>query len=163
MQTFGYDYVNSEEFEGTAGSSNIPPGEQSMPVNEVFSATGKTSKRIRQKIQAEGARPIVVGRVGLVIFNQELAEHGIENQIDNLQRNPSIGRKLPLVVSKEKAKDIIDSTYSQSDSVSQYLIDVVEQNLEQTIPNVNLHRFLVHFYSKDADPFLPLIEKRVNI
>lgn len=160
VQTIGYDYVNGEEFEGTAGSSNIPPGEQSLPVNEVFSATGKTSKRIRQKIQSEAARPIVVGRVGLVIFNQELAEHGIENQVDSLQRNPSIGRKLLLVVSKDKAKDIIDSNYSQSDSVSQYLIDVVEQNLEQTIPDVNLHRFLVHYYSKDADPFLPLIEKQ---
>ncbi|MDM5225189.1 Ger(x)C family spore germination protein [Cytobacillus sp. NJ13] len=160
VQTFGYDYVNDDEFEGTAGSSNIPPGEQSLPVNEVFTATGKTGKRIRQKMQGEAARPIVVGRVGLVIFNQELAEHGIENQIDSLQRNPSIGRKLLLVVSKEKAKDIIDSNYSQSDSVSQYLIDVVEQNLKQTIPEINLHRFLVHYYSKDADPFLPLIEKQ---
>ncbi|KON88163.1 hypothetical protein AF332_16020 [Sporosarcina globispora] len=160
VQTIGYDYVNGEEYEGTVGSSNIPPGEESLPVNEVFTAAGKTTQRIRQKIQAEAARPVVVGRVGMVIFNQEIAEHGIETQIDSLQRNPSIGRKLLLVVSKEKAKEIIDSEYSRSDSVSQYLIDVVEQNLKETIPKINFHRFLSHYYSKDADAFLPIIEKQ---
>ncbi|QNG59456.1 Ger(x)C family spore germination protein [Bacillus sp. PAMC26568] len=163
IQALGYDYVSDEDFEVTAGSTYTPPGVQSEPQNVSFSAVGSTSKQTRQELQAQSPRPIEIGRVGVIIFDQEMARNGIANLIDNIQRDPNIGRDISLVVSQGKSKDILSEKNAQDESVSQYVINIIKQNMERSIPEINLHHFLFQYRGIGLDPFMPLIEKKEDI
>ncbi len=162
VQSVGYDYLNDDEYIGVAGASYIPQGENAKPTNIVFTAVGKTSKQIRQRIQALSAKPIEIGRIGVVIFNKEVAADGILPFIDSLQRDPSIGRDILLTVSEESASEILKTKYIESETVSQYIIEVVDQNSDRTLPHTNLHRFLYQYYTKGFDAFMPMISKDEN-
>ncbi|MCM3595068.1 Ger(x)C family spore germination protein [Metabacillus idriensis] len=163
IQAIGYDYVNEKEFQVTAGATYTPPGIQSKPQNVALTAVGRTSKHIRQEIQAQSPRPIEIGRVGVILFDEELARSGIDDLVDNLQRDPNIGRDISLVVSKGKSNEILSTESEQHESVSQFVIDIVKQNMERTIPSINLHHFLFHYRGLGFDPFLPLIEKKGDL
>lgn len=160
IQAIGYDYVDSQEFKVTAGATYTPPGIQPMPQNVSLTAIGRTSKQIRQELQAQSPRPIEIGRVGIIIFNQELARTGISDLIDNLQRDPNIGRNVSLVVTNGKSSELLSAESVKDESVSQNIIDIVKQNMERTIPKINLHHFLFQYRGIGFDPFLPLIEKK---
>ncbi|WP_162595937.1 Ger(x)C family spore germination protein [Bacillus sp. CGMCC 1.16541] len=158
VQAAGYDLAEGG-FRGTAGSAYIPPVEGDMPRNIVFSAVGHTNKQIRQKLQSRSSKPIEIGRVGLLIFNRELAKGGVINIVDNFQRDPNIGRDIFLVVSEGSAYEILNSDYLEGESAPQYITDIVDQNMDRTIPKVDLHRFLFQYESKGYDPFMPIIKK----
>lgn len=160
IQSIGYDYISDREFQLTAGATYTPPGIQSKPQNIALTAIGRTSKHIRQEIQAQSPRPIEIGRVGVILFDEELARRGIGDHVDNLQRDPNIGRDISLVISKGKSNEILSAQVDQHESVSQFVIDLVRQNMERTIPRINLHHFLFQYRGLGFDPFLPLIEKK---
>jgi spore germination protein len=162
IQSVGYDYKSEKEIIGSAGAAYIPPGEDAQPRNLVFTTVGKTGKQIRQQIQALSAKPIEIGRVGVVIFNEEVASKGVFPFIDNFQRDSSIGRNILLAVSVGSAADILKTNYIESDTVSQYIIDVVDQNMDRTIPDMNFHHFLFQYYTPGFDPFMPLVTKKEN-
>ncbi|MDX8290495.1 Ger(x)C family spore germination protein [Metabacillus indicus] len=160
IQAVGYDYMGEDEFQVTDGATYTPPGVQSEPENVVLTAVGKTSKSIRQKIQAQSTRPVEVGRVGIILFDQEITKYGIGPIVDNLQRDPNIGRDISLCVSEGKAFEILSSDIQQEESVSQYVTDIVSQNMDRTIPSMNLHHFLFQYRGDGFDPFLPLIKNK---
>ncbi|KMJ59442.1 hypothetical protein AB685_00725 [Bacillus sp. LL01] len=162
VQSVGYDLKEKDEYIGTAGSSFVPPGENASPTDVTLTAEGKTVKQMRQRMQALSAKPIEIGRLGIVIFSQEVAEAGIQPFIDNYERDPNIGRDIHLVVSKDKASDIIQTNYVESEDVSQYIIDVIHQNIERTLPRMNLHHYLFQYYAEGYDPFMPMISKSGN-
>ncbi|WP_338776358.1 Ger(x)C family spore germination protein [Metabacillus sp. FJAT-52054] len=159
IQTIGYDYVSDDEIMGTGGSTSIPPGQQSLPTDEVFSAIGYTSKQIRQKLQNESTKPIVIGRVGVVLFNQKLAEKGISDLLDNLQRDPEIGRDIYLALAKDSSQKMISTKYSSSVPTSNYIFDLIQQSMEQDMPRINLHGFLYRYYGKGLDAYMPILQK----
>ncbi|MBM7584005.1 spore germination protein [Bacillus pakistanensis] len=157
VQSIGYDYIGDEKFQGTGGSSFITPGEKSIPKSVTFTAEGNTNRKILQKIQSKSPKPIEIGRVGVILFNQEIAKNGIMEHIESLEKDPSVGRDIYLAVSIGSTFEILDGTYPQSESVSQYLTEVIKQNMERTIPKMDLHRYLYHYYGKGLDPFMPVI------
>jgi spore germination protein len=159
IQAVGYDEMNGEEFKITAGATYIPPGQNTEPRNLVFTSVGKTTKQIRQQIKTNSAKPIETGRVGVVLFQQEVAKNGIERHIDNYQRDANIGRDIHLVTTQGSTEEILRTRYTEGDSVSQHIIDVVDQNMDHTIPDSNLHDFLSQYYAKGYDPFMPYVSK----
>jgi spore germination protein len=163
IQAIGYDYINDGEFQLTAGATYTPPGIQSKPQNIALTAIGRTSRNIRQEIQAQSPRPVEIGRVGVILFDEEMARSGIGDHVDNLQRDPNIGRDINLVVSKGKSNEILSTDVDQHESVSQFVIDLVTQNMERTIPSINLHHFLFQYRGLGFDPFLPFIEKKDDL
>jgi spore germination protein len=98
--------------------------------------------------------PPRAGRLGVIIFDQKIAEHGVLRFIDNFQRDANIGRDIHLVFTDESSFDILNNKYVESNSVPQYIIDVVDQNLDRTLPNVTFHQFLFQYYAKGFDPFM---------
>ncbi|KZZ82684.1 Ger(x)C family spore germination protein [Bacillus sp. SJS] len=159
IKTIGYDYVDDDVILGTGGSTSIPHGQQSLPSDESFSASGHTSKQIRQKLQNETTKPIVIGRVGVVLFSETLAEHGIAALLDNLQRDPEIGRDIYLALAEKSAQEIIKANYSTTIPTSNYIFDLIQQSMEQSLPKTNLHGFLYRYYGKGLDAFMPIVRQ----
>lgn len=159
VQAVGYDYVNDDVFRGVLGTQITLPGDENLPESEVFTATGKTARMIRKAIQSESSKTIVEGRVGLVLFNKELAEHGIYHFIDNLQRDPNIGRNLQLAIVEDTTEEILSSEYHLDITIFEYLTELIEEGTQEIFPRTNLHNLLYQFYGDGMDMFIPTMVK----
>ncbi|WP_281172184.1 Ger(x)C family spore germination protein [Fictibacillus gelatini] len=132
--------------------------EQAMPKNVTFTAESFTSQNVLHVLQSESPRPLAVGRVGVALFSEKLAKRGILQFIDGLQRNADIGRDIPLAVVKGEAKEMLELQTPVNQIPAKYILDLIEQNQKENIPNSDLHSFLYHLYGKGLDPFMPLLE-----
>ncbi|MCM2533001.1 Ger(x)C family spore germination protein [Neobacillus pocheonensis] len=100
------------------------------------------------------------------MYNEELAEHGIFEYLDYLNREPSVGSRVIIAVVEGKAKDYLTKKFATSDT-GLYYSSLFEKNIAKgTLPKTNLHLMMYKYFSKRADPFLPLLkmkEKKVKI
>ncbi|MED1865972.1 Ger(x)C family spore germination protein [Fictibacillus nanhaiensis] len=159
VSAVGYDYKSNNQVE-LNGMVAIPQrGEDVPPISQVFTATTNTSKMARALEQAESPKPFEIGRLEIALYNDQLAEKGIYNLVDTLQRDPSLGRDLYLAVVKGSTKTLLKQQYPLSETPSKYLLQLLNQNMSANIPKSNLHDFLYTYYGKGMDPNLPLLEK----
>ncbi|MGG1573421.1 Ger(x)C family spore germination protein [Fictibacillus sp. NRS-1165] len=157
----GFDYVDGKKIEATVAVPVSTGGSQQATLSSTtFSAKSHTSKNIRQVLQSESPRPFATGRVSTIMFDEELAEHGITKIIDSLQRDPSVGRNIYLAVVKGKTKDLLNQQYPVGDIAPVYLKRLIEQNTELTLPRYNLHHFNYSYYGKGSDPFMAYIDQK---
>jgi spore germination protein len=96
----------------------------------------------------------------VVLFQEEVARKGLFEIIDALQKDPSVGRDVYLAVSKESTEELLKGDYKQSESVSQYIRDLIAQNMQRTMPKMDLHRYLFQYYGDGYDPYMPVIEQK---
>ncbi|EIT86348.1 spore germination protein [Fictibacillus macauensis ZFHKF-1] len=156
--TVGYDYASKDLVEASAACPIVTGGSQQATLeNVVFSAKAHTSKSIRQELQAQSPRPFGSGRIGVILFEDKLAQKGITKIIDSLQRDPSVGRNIFLAVTEGKTKDMLTKKYVVNDIVPVYLKKLIEQNINLTIPRTNFHHFNYSYYGNGSDPFMPLL------
>ncbi|WP_059103693.1 Ger(x)C family spore germination protein [Shouchella shacheensis] len=160
VQAYGFDYVDEYKFRGVAGSSVILPGEEVLPKSVIFTATGETSRLIRKQMQTQSSKQMVQGRIGLTMINKELAAQGIFNFLDNLQRDPMIGRNMRMAIVEGTTVDLLSGDYSLDISVYQYLNDLIEQSTKEIFPDGDLHKALYQYYGEGMDIFLPVMEKQ---
>ncbi|RDI38001.1 Ger(x)C family spore germination protein [Falsibacillus pallidus] len=151
----GYDYVDENSIEVTAVAPNYQPDKK--VINEVYSAVGELSKEVRNKVNEQSEKPFVSGKIQLALYSRKLAEKGIIEVIDTLQRDPSVGASVLLAVVDGSCKELLNIQYGNSDN-GIYLSNLIEQNEDMgIIPMSNLHTFLYSYYSEGKDPFLPMM------
>lgn len=159
VQALGYDVDSEDEFRTVAGSQIILPGEgETLPNAVVFSATGNTSRITRKKMQTESSKPLVLGRLNLLLFQDQLAEQGIFYFLDILQRDPFIGRNVKPAIVEGTAYDLLTQDYKLDITVYEYLNDLIEESEEEIFPKVTLHSLLYHYYEDGSDMYLPMIK-----
>ncbi|MCM2676277.1 Ger(x)C family spore germination protein [Alkalicoccobacillus plakortidis] len=162
IQALGYDYVSESEFRTVAGSQIILPGEEELPQTAVFSAVGNTSRITRKKMQTESSKLLVLGRVNLILFQDDLAKEGVFYYLDILQRDPLVGRNVRPAVVEGKVFDLLSQNYKLDITVYQYLNDLIEQNEKEIIPQITLHTVLYEYYKDGVDVTLPMIKQNDN-
>jgi spore germination protein len=162
VQSVAYDYLSEKNIKVGAEATITPRGEDVQLISEIFKAESHTNKSARKIIESESPKPFRIGRLGVVLFNKKLAEEGIYKIVDVLQRDPSIGRDIFMVVAENSAIDILEGEYSVSETPSKYLTNMLDQNMRSNIPRSSIHLFLYRYHGKGMDPFMPLIEKKGN-
>jgi spore germination protein len=160
ITAIGYDYAGKDKVKGIANIPITPLAEDTPPKNEVISAVGHTSKNIRQILQAKSPRPLLSGRTEVVLFNKKVAQQGVIEIIDGLERDPSIGRDIYLGVVNGNVESLLNEKYSISETSSKYISELLKQNMDQNIPETNFHHFLYHYYGKGMDPYMPILQKK---
>lgn len=159
IQAIGYDYENEEEFKAVAGSQIILSEEEALPNTEVFTAISNTARIARKKMQTESSKLLVLGRVNLVLFQDELAKQGIFYYLDILQRDPVIGRNVRPAVVEGTVYDLLAQKYNLDITVYQYLSELIEQSEREIFPEMTLHSLLYHYYDEGSDIYLPMIKQ----
>lgn len=158
IQAIGYDYVNKNEFRSVASSLIVLPSEETLPQTKVFTATGNTSRITKKKMQTESSKYMVVGRIGLMLFQDRLAEDGIFYFLNVHQRDSMIGRNLRPAIVEGKTFDLLSKNYHLDTTVYQYLNELLEQSEREIYPRVTLHTALYQYYAEGTDMFLPIIK-----
>ena len=157
----GYDLTEEDQVEGTILIPVFNPDKKIG--NFTFNDTASSTRDLLQEIQRKSGQPIVTGSLAIAIFGEEMAKHGIIELIDSFERDPSIGARVYLVVGEGSAKEILSGNYGNRGNAI-HLTDLLTHNTETlNLPRTNLHDFLVHFYQKGNDPYLPILKKNQDL
>ncbi|UOE53499.1 Ger(x)C family spore germination protein [Cytobacillus oceanisediminis] len=159
IQAVGYDFADEG---GIIGSVAIPIFKKDKSSTEVKSAFGHSSKEIRTKLTTETHFRLVSGQLRIALYGKDLAERGINDIIDTLNRDPFIGSIVQLAIVDGEAKDVLNLNKDKNDNISIYLQEMLDQNMEfGQLPKTNLQTFLFQLFQIGQDPYLPII-KNVN-
>ncbi|MCM3718427.1 Ger(x)C family spore germination protein [Fictibacillus phosphorivorans] len=161
----GYDYKGKRKIEATVVSPIINPDKSIS--NKTISSVGKMSKEALYFLNQKSPNPVVNGKIEVALFSEKLAKtRGVQNYIDYVHRDPSIGTRLILAVVDGNVKKMLGESFKDFDSGT-YIQKQIDQNTKNGfIPTNNLHLFLSAYYTEGADPILPIIElrgKKINI
>jgi spore germination protein len=155
----GYDLENTDQLTGTVV---IPVYKPDAPFeSEIIEATStsEVSKDILTQLQRKSSDPLVLGKISVVIYSEEIAKKGITNLVDTLQRDASIGSRIYLTVGRDNANSILQGEFGNRETGT-YLSNLIKHNIEsRDIPKTNLHIFLYDLFAQDSDPFLPILKK----
>lgn len=156
ISAVGYDAHEGEKVKGTI---IIPVYKADKSIsNEQFTAVATQSKAINRKIQQKSADPLENGSIEAILFGKELAEKGVIDIIDTLERDAKIGSHLLLAVTDGEASSILKKRLGNR-GTGTYLNTLLEHNMKsRELPRNNLHLFLFSYYSRVKDPFMPYIE-----
>jgi spore germination protein len=153
----GYDYVDDNLIRGTVVTPIYK--ETDKVTNKTYSDVASLIYENREKIQSKSSKPIYSGKLEVALYNYELAEKGIFDFVDNLQRDPAIGTRVNLAIAKGSTKEILSGSYEDLPT-GIFLSDLIVKNGEEgNLPKTNLKVFVTSFYTEGQDPFLPIIKK----
>ncbi|WP_408009027.1 Ger(x)C family spore germination protein [Pseudalkalibacillus sp. A8] len=151
----GFDHSD----EKTRGTVVVPQYQPDGTVqNEYFSAVGEIGYDIGQKLTLQAQRPLVNGKLEIVLFGTEFAERGLIETNDIFRRDPSVSANMKLAVYDGNVHDFILDHRIPNQDLGMALTRLIEQNIKQeTFPRTNIHLFFRDYFTEGKDPFLPLL------
>ncbi|MBM7603633.1 spore germination protein [Metabacillus crassostreae] len=157
ITSIGFDLIDKESIRGSAVINTYI---KDQPVNDyVITDESKLSRDILDNMQKQSPDQLVLGKIEIVLFGEDLAKKDISDLVDTLQRDASIGERLQLAVARGESKTVLDSKF-ENQGASNFISNIIQHNkLNRDLPRSNLHLFLYQFYSKGQDPYLPFIKK----
>ncbi|MEH7334432.1 Ger(x)C family spore germination protein [Neobacillus drentensis] len=157
-QGVGYDLAGKKGIKGTIVFPIFKKDKSSY--NEVKTALGHSSKEIRTKLNNESRYPLVSGQLRLALYGKKLATNGINDVVDTLNRDPSIGSLVQMAVVDGDATELLKIKKYKLENVSIYLQELLDQNMQYgLLPRTDLQTFLFQYFQIGQDPYLPLLKK----
>lgn len=154
----GYEYVDDNKIRGTVAAPIFK--ETKKVTNMTFTHVSSLIYENREKIEAEASKPLYSGKLEVALYNTELAENGIFEMVDNLQRDPSVGTRVNLAITHDSTVKILNDSYEEM-TTGKYISDMIEQNSKDgNLPITNLKTFTTSYFMDGKDPILPIINKR---
>jgi spore germination protein len=127
---------------------------------DVVRGIASTNTGILTSFNNQAASPIEVGQTRIIVINERLAQKGIGDLITTLKRDPIIGSNTYLVISKDKADQILSVSVDKSPF---YLSNLIKQNEENNnTPPTNLHSVYYQYYGTGQDVYIPFIKVNKN-
>ncbi|KKI93903.1 hypothetical protein WQ54_02335 [Bacillus sp. SA1-12] len=153
----GFDKVEEDRIRGTAIANTYL---KDQPVQDYqLDEISELSRDILSDMQKKSPDPLVLGKLQVVLFGEELSRSGITDLVDTLQRDATISERLLLAVTRDEAKKVLEADFG-TQGASRFLSSLILHNkLHRDLPRSNLHLFLFQYYSKGQDPYLPILKK----
>ncbi|WP_100372652.1 Ger(x)C family spore germination protein [Bacillus sp. FJAT-45037] len=136
----------------------LEQGEQNIQERDVITTTSDTVKGARIKLEQQSQKPLEFGQLNVVLIDKDLATQGVENMIDSLYRDASVGNRITIAVVDDSTEDVLMSNLGGGEQTGVYLSDLIQQNMDiNMVPATNMHEFLFSLYNDARDPYLPVI------
>jgi len=157
-QGVGYDLAEKKAIKGTIVFPIFKRDKTST--TEVRTAIGKSSKEIRTILNNETRYPLVSGQLRVALYGKKIAKKGINDFVDTLHRDPSIGSLVQMAIVDGDANGLLNMKKYKNENVSIHIQDLLEQNMKMgLLPRTNLQSYLFQFFQIGQDPYLPFIKK----
>ncbi len=160
----GFDLVEENKIMGTAVVQKFDPLTQTE--SKVITAFAKTSKGLRQQENLQSNQRLVSGQLRTVIYSRELAEKGISQLVDTLNRDSAIGNMVYITIADKSASEILKNGQNKPDiNLGTYVYNLIQQNVEgEQIISPTLHEFNHNLFEVGKDPVLPILKvKNKNV
>lgn len=104
-----------------------------------YSMKGRSLYRILSRMQTEMNKLLFLGHMGVVIFGEDETKKDISGSLDLLVRTFDVSRKVFVLCTKGKAKDLLTKKSGVEGINSSFIADMIRNNLnEQILINTNL-------------------------
>ncbi|WML25906.1 Ger(x)C family spore germination protein [Neobacillus sp. OS1-33] len=160
ITTTGLDMEGKNKLKGTIVVQKFDPM-TTQSSTKVITSVAKTSKGLRQQENLQSNQRLVSGQLRSVIYSRELAEKGIIQLVDTLNRDAAIGNMVYLTVADGSASEILQIEKAKNENVNlgTYMYNLIKQNVEgEQILSPTLHEFNHNYYDIGKDPVLPILK-----
>ncbi len=154
----GYDLEKENKIKGTVVVHKFDPLAQNL--TKIITVDANTSKALRQKQNLEIDQKLVLGQLRCVIYSKELAEKGISQLVDALNRDPTVGNMVYLTVADQDALSVMSLDEKKLKvNLGTYLYNLIKQNVEsEQLTSPTLHEFNHNLQDHGRDPVLPILK-----
>lgn len=154
----GYDLEKENKLKGTVVVHKFDPLAENL--TKIITVNANTSKALRQKQNLEIDQKLVLGQLRCVIYSKELAEKGLSQLVDALNRDPTVGNMVYLTIADKDAYSIMNIDQNKLKvNLGTYLYNLIKQNVEsEQLTSPTLHEFNHNFQDRGRDPVLPILK-----
>ncbi|WP_419956346.1 Ger(x)C family spore germination protein [Neobacillus niacini] len=158
ITAIGFDLKKENEINGTVAVSKFDPMAKVM--TNVISANANTLQTLRAEENLAIDQRLEMGQLRCVIYSKELAEKGIIQLVNALNRDPTVGNMVYLTIAEEDASSIIKMDEKKIKvNIGTYLYNLIRQNVErELLISPTLHEFNHKFFDNGQDPVLPILQ-----
>jgi spore germination protein len=154
----GFDLKKENEITGTVAVSKFDPMAKVM--TNLISADANTLQTLRAEENLATDQRLEMGQLRCVIYSKELAEKGIIQLVNALNRDPTVGNMVYLTIAEKDALSIIEMNEKKIKvNIGTYLYNLIRQNVErELLISPTLHEFNHKFFDNGQDPVLPILK-----
>jgi spore germination protein len=159
ITTSGYDLEGTNRIKGTIVVQKFDPMTQTA--TKVITSVANTSKGLRQEENLQSNQRLVSGQLRSVVYSRELAQKGIIQLVDTLNRDAAIGNMVYLTIADRSASEImqIENDNKGKLNLGTYMYNLIQQNVNgEQIISPTLHEFNHNYYDIGKDPVLPILK-----
>lgn len=161
----GYESADDDKLTATAVIRQINPDLESKI--ELQSATASTSKGAREKINLKTSKRIGSGQLRVVLFGEELAKYGLNDNIHILKMNSEISNATYMATVEGDLKGLLEYKYENISDLGQHIYQLIQDNVDhQNIISSTLHevnRDKLSFLGNYSMPILKREEDYIKI
>ncbi|MGE1027257.1 Ger(x)C family spore germination protein, partial [Bacillus sp. GMs2/2] len=162
VQVAAYDTEAEGKLKGTFAISAYKGGGEGE--TKIYSASGQTGREVLARASEKSSGPLELGQLRVIIFNEKIIEKGMQEILETLNRNPSVGNAIYLAITNVKGESLLKGNYSKEKEIASYLSSLLEQNMDNgTQPKTNFFMFLNQLNDDARDSYLPIISKKGNV
>ena len=143
--------------------ANLAPvgggGGDGLPVI-VETIEGKTLDQALRLFHTFTDRRLSYSHNKIIVVGEELAERGIEKELDLFTRHREMRRNVLMMVAKGKAEEFLKIVPQQERNPAQYLENLARlSSLTGVAPKIILHNFVLDYGMPGVDPITPLLKQ----
>ncbi|MCM3720533.1 Ger(x)C family spore germination protein [Solibacillus isronensis] len=125
----GYELEGEDNLSVTTIIRQINPDLESKI--ELQSATATTSKGARAKMDLKTSKRIGSGQLRVVLYGEELAKSGLNDNIHILKMNSEISNATYLATVEGDLKSLLGYKYENISDIGQHIYQLIQHNIEQ--------------------------------
>lgn len=158
ITAIGFDLKKENEIKGTVSVTKFDPMAKVM--TNLISADANTLQTLRAEENLAIDQRLEMGQLRCVIYSEELAEKGIIQLVNALNRDPTVGNMVYLTIAEKDAFSIISMDEKKIKvNIGTYLYNLIRQNVErELLISPTLHEFNHKFFDYGQDPVLPILK-----
>lgn len=158
----GIDQLPKGQILGTSVSYNIDSENKERV--KIVVAKAYSNKGLRESLNAASVKPLMSGKLQVMMYGQDLAKKGIHPSIKTLLHDPQIASELLLCIAKGQSYDILTKKYPDIPNIGKYISTLIQHNAKSGfLISPTLQEFSRDYYMIGKDPILPLIEQHQNV
>lgn len=162
ITAIGFDLEKENEIKGTVSVTKFDPLAKVMTT--LISADANALQTLRAEENLSIDQRLEMGQLRCVIYSKELAEKGIIQLVNALNRDPTVGNMVYLTIAEKDAFSIISMDEKKIKvNIGTYLYNLIRQNVErELLISPTLHEFNHKFFDYGQDPVLPIVKVAKN-
>lgn len=157
----GFDLDDEDKLAATAVIRQINPDLESKI--ELQSATALTSRGARSKIDLKTSKTIGSGQLRVVLYGEELAKVGLNENIHILKMNSEISNATYIASVEGNLNELLEYKYENISDLGQHIYQLIKYNVDkQYIISSTLHEINRDKLSFIDSYSMPILEREEN-
>ncbi len=125
----------------------------------IYSSIGRNPSEVFRQITTRSNKTLFYGHLKAFIMGEEIARDSkaFKEIIDNLERDPYIGRRINILISKGKAKDVLGVKPRAQQGIGNYIFEIVESKQRSARMNPQTLDNLLPAFHTNGTALIPKI------